>query len=171
MKKLFVLLLTALLATSSLYACGDSEGAASQDASATTSEEVKEAVVDVKALKEQVKTLTAAKDTTVRSDDDVYNDVGIDPATYSEGFWLIDSTITVETVAFFKANDAASAEAIKGLIDKYVKSVLNQQNNYNEENYYMAEKAKVGISGNYVYMVMSPNVDSVYAAIDAALKG
>ncbi len=160
MKRVFVLLLCAIMAIGCFCAC---------DSSDTPTETTVN--VDITALKDNVKTLTAAKDTTVRSADDVYNDVGINPETYTEGFWLIDASITVETVAFFKAKDADSATAIKEKIDKYVKSVLSQQDNYNEDNYYMAEKAKVGISGNYVYLVMSPNVDSVYGAVSAALKG
>ncbi len=162
MKKIFMLLLCALMALCCMASCnGDTATESSADP----------VVVDVNALKDSIKGLTAATDTTVRSADDVYNDTGINPETYTEGFWLIDSTITVETVAFFNAKDEAAATEIKGFMDKYVKSVLNQQNNYNEDNYYMAEKAKVGVSGNYVYLIMSPNVDSIYSAVSSALKG
>ncbi len=181
MKKIITLLLTAAITTASLTACtGDSENSESKPDSsvAVSAEESKDesteqsvAVLDVDALTEAIKKLTKATDTTVRSADDVYNDIGIDPASYEEGFWLIDATITVETVAVYKAKDADGAEAIKKLMDNYVKSVVNQQENYNVENYNMASTAKVAVSGSYAYMVMSPNVDAIAGAIDAAIKG
>ncbi len=165
MKKLFTILLTAIIAATALVACSEDKTPVDNSSVSAPAE------VDVKALETKAATLTKATDTTVRSADDVFNDIGIDPASFEEGFWLIDSTITVETVAFYKAKDAAGAEAIKKLLENYVKSVLNQQENYNVENYNMANTAKIAVIGNYAYMVMSPNVDSIVAEISNAIKG
>lgn len=174
MKKLFILSLAALLAVAPLSACtdaGEGESSAESASSVADSSVATPVAVDTAKLLESIKGLATAKETYVRSADDIFNDLGIDPETYTEGFQLKDSGITEETVAFFKAKDAAAATSIKDYLDKLVTHTLNTQDNYNEDNYYMAKNAVSKISGDYVYLVMSPSVDNIVAEIEKALKG
>lgn len=178
MKKFAVLMIAGALALSSLAACGGNEGdtqskvnsEASKVVSTEASVEESKAALDLDALSASLKTKLVATETLDKSADDLYNDTGIADTTYAEYFWFGEmSGLSSETVALFKANTEADASTIKGFLEGYVQSATNQMKDYNADNYDMLTKSVIKTSGLYVYMVISPNVDTIDGAIAAAL--
>lgn len=178
MKKFAVLMIACALALSSFAACGGNEGdtqsknesEASKVISTEASTEESKAPLNLSALSADLKTKLVATETLDKSSEDLFNDTGIADSTYENYFWFSEmSGLSSETVALFEAKTEADVATIKGFLDGYVQSVKNQMKDYNADNYDMATKAVIKTSGLYVYMVISPNVDTIDGAIASAL--
>lgn len=125
--------------------------------------------VDVDALKAQVVEAMEGASFEMPAEM-VYNDTGIDPASFEQGFWLCEETgVIAENVAFYVANSEEDANAIKDLLNNKLTSMQNQYKDYNEDNYNLTLNAVIGGNGVYVYLVISPNVDAVKDCIEAAI--
>ena len=178
MKKLVTLMIVGALALSSFAACGGNEGdnqskvdsEASKVESTEVSTEESKAAIDLSALAAELKTKTVATETLDKSSTDLYNDTGIADTTYASYFWFSEiSGLSSETVAMFEAKSDADLATIKGFLEGYLQSVKNTMKDYNADNYDMANKAVIKTSGLYAYMVISPNVTDIDAAIADAL--
>ncbi|MBQ3081102.1 MAG: DUF4358 domain-containing protein [Clostridia bacterium] len=174
MKKFAVLMIACALALSSFAACGGNEGDTQSknesEASKVISTEDSKAPLNLSALSADLKTKLVATETLDKSSEDLFNDTGIADSTYENYFWFSEmSGLSSETVALFEAKTEADVATIKGFLDGYVQSVKNQMKDYNADNYDMATKAVIKTSGLYVYMVISPNVDTIDGAIASAL--
>ncbi len=188
MKKFALIMIVGALALSSFAACGgnttDESKADSSKIESSVAEESKTEVststdtsadvsadeVDLTSLSTTLKTMITAEETLDKSGDDLYNDTGIAPETYANYFWFSEiSGLSSECVAVFEAKDAASLDSIKGFLDTYRQACENQMKDYNKDNYEMITKAVIKTVGNYAYIVISPNVTDISAAIDSAL--
>lgn len=202
MKKLLVILLAALMAVSAFTACGDKEEEGKTESTASKADESVSTPVadepesdDIEAEASEGKTEENSADATeggalsvdalksatgdMMADpyielpaEDVYNDTGINPETFAEGFWICENTgNSAETVAFYIANSEAEGEAIRGLLAGKLASLQNQYKDYNADNYSMTLDAETGGSGVYAYLVISPNKAGIVDAVKAAIEG
>lgn len=166
MKKFLSLVLVLVLSLSALCACGGSgddnsasEGASSVDAvlSCTVSE-----------LKDELFGLSSAgKDNMLESGEGaILDNTGIAKELYEEGFYASDvGGVSIETIMFFKAVDETAAASIKAKLEAKNAEYVAQSKNYNEDNYAMANNGVVEQRGVYVYMIISPKVSELAAAI------
>lgn len=162
MKKFFVLVLAFVCALTAFSACGDKEDSGT-DSSVSIERKTVTELKDVVAA-EMVSASFAM------TDDMVYDDSGIDPATFKEGFWLCDADmLSAEVVAVYMANSESDAENIRTLLSNKLASLTSQYKNYNADNYAMAQKAVVGGNGLYAYMIISPNVSELNKLVKGAL--
>lgn len=177
MKKVIVMLLAGALAISAFAACtgeetpsaskDDSSAVVSNDASTVASEEAK--TVDMNAVLEQIKADFKAEEKREISADDIYQETGIDPETYTSHFWLTEiSGLSSEKAVMFMAKDENAASAIKQKLDIVLQSETAQMKDYNADNYAMLQKAVVEQKGLYVYLLVSPNVDKFVATVNSA---
>ena len=104
-------------------------------------------------------------------DADRLADLGISADLFTEGRFMIpEDSAGVETVAFFTAKDAGSANKIKAALDTFVSDTRIDQKDYNADNYQVALDAVVKVEGVYVYLVMSPAKDAIIKVIEDNLK-
>lgn len=174
MKRTLTLTLALIIALMSFAACGgDSTDTGSTPEQSQPAEQSKAPVnLSLDAIKPDLVAMMAAEETFEVDADSVFNDTGINPSTYENGFWVIElSGLSAETIGFFKANSEADAQSIKTLLQGHLTSVTNQYKDYNADNYAMAQKAVIGSNGVYVYFVMSPNVDNIINTINSAFNG
>lgn len=190
MKKLFAILLASLMALTAFTACGgdtETDSSASDSVSESASESVSESesagessvseesatgTVDLEGAKAAIVALLSTTDVSETPANAVYDDTGINPEDYEIGFWVSESTgMSAETVAVYKAKDEAKGEAIRTLLQNKLTSMQSQYKDYPPiENYNMTLNAKIGGTGVYAYIVISPNVDAVASAIDGVLS-
>ncbi len=177
MKRIFALILAGLITTAAFTACGNGEESSSagessgSEVSSSVEESVNAPVFNADALKTTVCGLM--KDAYLEMPADaIYNDTGINPETFAEGFWVCEDTgNSAETVAVYKAISEEEGENIRTLLKNKLTSLQNQYKDYNADNYQMSLKAVVGGEGVYAYIVISPNVESINNAIKAAIAG
>lgn len=186
MKKLLVILLAFAL-TTSFAACGGNEEETSSvnDTTSTVSDvapESEEDVVSAEASLPEAEGGISAEDMKAAAEklmvdailempaDAIYNDTGINPESFAEGFWICEETgNSAETVAFYIAKSDAEGEEIRTLLSNKLTSLQNQYKDYNADNYQMTLDAVVGGSGVYAYMVISTKVADIKGAIEAVI--
>ena len=190
MKKYLALFLALMCVVTALAACGgegetkdntsskvnsspaESSLDNSEEASNTSNDNTSNGVadVDMTALQTELEGKMSVEETFAMIPEAIFNDVGIDPATFSEGFWLCDSNaLSAEVVAVYKANSEADGETIRGQLTTKLASLNSQYKDYNADNYAMTQSAVVGGTGVYAYMIISPNVSELDSAVKAAL--
>lgn len=166
--RFFSLALVLALSLSVLCSCGGgTEDSSSAEPSAT---ETASLSCSVSELKDELFALSAAgKDNMLESGEGaILDNTGISKALYEEGFYASDvGGVSIETLMFFKAVDEASATAIKEMLEAKNAEYVAQSKNYNEDNYEMANNGVVEQVGVYVYMIISPKVSEMTAAISA----
>lgn len=187
MKKIVILLLASALAVSALAACGGGDGETSgEETSVVSAAEsgaetsvVSESVssgesaaaneVDFSALAEKLAADFVTQERRLVSGDDVFQETGISPDSYTGFLWLADlSGLSSEKAVVFLAKDEAAAEDIKTRLDTVLQSETAQMKDYNAENYAMLQKAAAGREGLYVYLIISPNVDKLAETVTGA---
>lgn len=185
MKKLLVILL-AFAITTSFAACGGNEEEASSvnDTTSSVNESVVESEEDEKSAEASLPEAggISAEDMKAAAEklmvdailempaDAIYNDTGINPESFAEGFWICEETgNSAETVAFYIAKSDAEGEEIRTLLSNKLTSLQNQYKDYNADNYQMTLDAVVGGSGVYAYMVISTKVSDIKGAIEAVI--
>ena len=162
MKKTIALLLLSALVIGVFTACAGGGNPAS-------SSEVPVLNCTFPQLAEELKGLMVLENVFEKGATDVDTDAGIDPDFFEEGFWICDITIySAEMVAFYAAKDAAKAAEIKTKLESKLQSLRSQYENYPPpENKTMTENGVIEVKGTYVYMVISPNADTILNAIKA----
>ncbi|MBR6594289.1 MAG: DUF4358 domain-containing protein [Clostridia bacterium] len=185
MKKIFAILLAVLMALTALTACGGSDAESSSSASEAVSEtesvsdagsvsdaESTPVATDLNGAKAAITALLSTTDVSEMPANAIYDDTGINPEDFEIGYWICESTgMSVETVAVYKAKDEEKGAAIRTLLQNKLTSLQSQHKDYPPvENYNMTLAAKIGGNGVYAYMVISPNVDAVVAAINGVIS-
>ena len=188
MKRFALMMLVGAIALSSLASCSVNTTETSKDTSdkvdetsAVTSTEIstdknesktesKDEAINLIDLAAEIKGKLKATATLDKPTDELYNDTGIVDTTFNNYVWFSEmSGLSSEMVAIFDAKSEADLGTIKGFLEGYVQSVVNQMKDYNADNYDMATKAVIKTSGLYIYLVISPNVTEIDSLIAAKL--
>lgn len=92
------------------------------------------------------------------SEKDLKKHYGIDAADLKEFACGVNKTgVSQEEIIMIQANDADKAEQIAEKLNDHRTSKMNQQKNYNAEQYAIIEKSEVKTDGNYVSLFISEN--------------
>lgn len=96
---------------------------------------------------------------------------GIKGELYSSYVYLevSDTTNSYETIIIFNATSEDNGKTIKEKLDGYINGLKAQFSNYNATIVEMVNKSVVKAEGNKVYLIISPNVKDIEAAVKANL--
>ena len=78
--------------------------------------------------------------------------------------------LRADEVWLIEAKDEAAFGRIKALAEARLKAKAEETVSYNPEQYAVVEKAQLITEGNYVILLVSPDVDTLKAAVEAAWK-
>ena len=153
MKKILTLTLCALLVLS-LAACGGKEPAKSADLNALYD------------------TLTAAMPQMLPMDETtMLNFQGIEIADCVQAKVAICAEgLRADEVWLIEAKDEAALEKLQALAEDRLEAKAEETVSYNPEQYAVVQKAQVFTEGNYLFLLVSPDVDSLMAEAKAALQ-
>lgn len=158
-----VALLLTLLCLGSFVSCG---GDSDDPSAATTTEKSKDEnpqtprSIDVAALKDEIIADLQVTDSVDIAADlllDLYGIAAEDVAEAS-GYMTMDGVFPDEVI-MVKAVDDAAAGRIADALNRRLEEVKIQSENYDPENYALAQKCKVQSEGVYVVMFLSPHYD------------
>lgn len=153
MKRILAIILSALLLLS-LAACGGSGTAKSADLNALYD------------------TLTASMPQMLRMDETtMLNFQGIEIADCAQSAVAICAEgLRTDEIWLIEAKDEAALEKIKTLAEGRLKAKAEETVSYSPDQYAVVEKAKLLTEGNYLFLLVSPDVDTLAAAVEAALN-
>lgn len=153
MKRLLAMVLAALMVLG-MTACGGSEAAKSADVSAL------------------YETMTATLPQMLPMDETtMMNFLGIDAADCTQAAVAICAEgLRADEVWLIEAKDAEAFARIQSLAEARLKAKAEETVSYNPEQYAVVEKAQLLTEGNYLFLLVSPDVDTLKAAVEAALQ-
>ena len=153
MKKFLAIILSALLMLG-LTACGGSEGAKAADLNALYD------------------TLTADLPQMLPMDETtMLNFQGIEIADCIQARVAICAEgLRTDEIWLIEAKDEAALEKLKALAEARLQAKAEETVSYNPEQYAVVEKAQVFTEGNYLFLLVSPDVDALKATVEAALQ-
>lgn len=156
MKKAFTLILAAVLLLS-CAACGTKESAE------TT------APVDLNAIYEGYGEYLP--DMFLPDEDTMMNFLGIDTADCTQYVVAMCSEgMRVDEVWLIEAVDDAALERLTELAQTRIQAKADETESYAPDQYVIVQDAVVLTSGNYLALLISPDVDSMKAAFEAAVQ-
>ncbi len=95
---------------------------------------------------------------------------GIDFSAIDEYvFAMSEMSTSVETIAIFKSEDAASRENITASLEMFADGKRAEMENYLPEQFDIVDRSSVKTSGDYVYLVISDNAEAIEEIIAACL--
>lgn len=95
---------------------------------------------------------------------------GIDFSTIEDYIFVMSEMSTsVETVAIFKSEDAASRESVSAALQTFADGKRAEMENYLPEQFDIVDRSSVKTSGDYVYLVISENAEAIEEIIAACL--
>lgn len=153
MKKMMCLMLAVLLALG-MTACGGKEQAKSADLNAL-----------YETIAPNLPQMLPMDETTMM------NFLGIDAADCTQAAVAICAEgLRADEVWLIEAKDADAFARIKTLAEARLKAKAEETVSYNPEQYAVVEKAQLLTEGNYLFLLVSPDVDTLAAAVEAALQ-
>ncbi len=103
-------------------------------------------------------------------DDFISNYYGIDVSGLDDYlFSMSEAAISAETVAIVKTN-ADNKEEIRDALQKIIDDKSVEMENYLPDQFEIVSKSSVKEAGDYVYLVISENADTINGIIEAALQ-
>ena len=157
MKRIFALSL-ALLMIFGLAACGTEQNP--QEGA----KPVEMAVADIYA---QLNEKIAMPEMLVVDSDMIVNFCGIEESDRKSAVVAICAdSLKTDEIWVIEATDAAAAERIVDLAKARLKAKGDESITYSPEQYAVVEKAQLLQNGNYVILLVSPDVDSMVAALE-----
>lgn len=84
-------------------------------------------------------------------------------------FVMSELSTSVETVAIFKSADASSRENISAALQTFADGKRAEMENYLPEQFDIVDRSSVKTSGDYVYLVISENAETIEETIAACL--
>lgn len=85
---------------------------------------------------------------------------GIDVSILDDSvLYLSEDVMSPDTVIIIKSSNADTRSEIESLLKDYVDSKLVELEDYNPENYDIVKECEVKTSGDYVYLIITKNVD------------
>ena len=153
MKKIVSLLMVILMAVS-FAACSSGSDKADNDNQAVT--------VDLAAVKAQMMSELSPADPIDLQADSLLNLYGIAAEdTVSVACYTTMGGAFPEEVIMIEAKDADALSRIEEKMNSRVSEVKVQSQNYDAENYAIAQKCEVQKNGNYIAMFLSPEYDAL----------
>ena len=105
------------------------------------------------------------------SDDFISNYYGIDVNTLDEYvFSMSEIATSAETVVILKAKDGGSTGQLSTSLQTVIDQKKAETENYLPDQFQIVDKSSVQVSGNYVYLVISPHADSINPIIQAGIQ-
>lgn len=103
--------------------------------------------------------------------DYIYNYYGID-STHLEEFVFAEAQdgLKVDTVVLLKVNEDEDVDTVKESLNTVIEQKKNTMNNYIPEQYDIACNAVLESQGNFVYLIISADVENIKAVVDSYLK-
>lgn len=152
MKKILAIILCILVL--SLTACGGKEAAKSADLAALYD------------------TLTASMPQMLKMDETtMLNFQGIEAADCIQVQVAICAEgLRADEIWLIEAKDEAALEKIKALAEARIQAKDEETVSYNPEQNAVVQEAQVFTEGNYLFLLVSPDVDDLKAAVEAALQ-
>lgn len=152
MKKILALMLCILML--SLTACGGKESAKSADLNALYD------------------TLTADLPQMLPMDEEtMLNFQGIEIADCVQAKVAICAEgLRADEIWLIEAKDEAALEKLQALAEARIQAKGEETVSYNPEQYAVVQEAQVFTEGNYLFLLVSPDVDALKAEVEAALK-
>ena len=153
MKRLFALVLALTLALG-MTACGGEEAAKSADLNAL-----------YETMTPNLPQMLPMDETTMM------NFLGIDAADCTQAAVAICAEgLRADEVWLIEAKDADAFARLKALAEARLQAKAEETVSYNPEQYAVVEKAQLFSQGNYLFLLVSPDVDTLKAAVDAAFQ-
>lgn len=104
-------------------------------------------------------------------EDFISNYYGIDTKTLSEYvFSMSEDAAQAETIIIMKAQQSEDLEGLSNCLQTVVDEKKNEMENYIPEQFAIVEKSKVQTKGNYVWLVISENAESITDIIENSLS-
>ncbi len=102
--------------------------------------------------------------------DFIMNYYGIDVSTLDEYvFSMSEAAISAETVVILKAKDAAATDALRASLQTVIDQKRSEMENYLPDQFQIVDRSSVQVKGNYVYLVISEQADTISQIIQADL--
>ncbi len=156
MKKVFLLMCVVGLMIGLISGCGSSDSGLT-----ATTKEVYNSIVSSVELEPMFE----------NDDDYLYNYYGIDASLLEEYVFVeAQDGLKVETVVLLKVNEDSEVTSLRENLENIVSQRKGAMNNYIPEEYDIACNAVIDASGNFIYLVMSENVDEIVKIIDSYLE-
>lgn len=103
--------------------------------------------------------------------DYIYNLYGIDTALLDDFIFVeAEDGLKVDAVVLMKINEETDVEAVKESLNTVIEQKKSTMNNYIPEQYEIACNAVLESEGNFVYLVISKDVDQIKEVIDSYIK-
>ena len=94
------------------------------------------------------------------SDEFAVNLFGIDTTTLDDSvLYISEDVMSPDTVIILKSSSADTRAEAEELLKGYVESKLVELENYDPASYDIVKKSEVKTSGDYVYLIITANVD------------
>lgn len=154
MKKLFALLLTTALILG-LAACGAAEPEAKK--------------VDLNTVYAGYADLMP--DMFQPDADTMLNFLGIETADCTQAVvYICADGMRTDEVWLLEAKDAETLEKLKGLAEVRIQAKADETVSYAPDQYAVVQKAELLVNGNYLALLVSPEVDTMKAGFEAAFQ-
>lgn len=183
MKKRFLFLIASILVLSMLLAsCGSSDSEKAEDSAPaeTQNEETKAdrvensegkipAGYDLESLYASLMDCYDEKPSMITLDSELLADFyGITPDTYSQAvIYFSETGIDADEIWLIEAIDEENAADIAALANQNLANKIASFENYLPDEYEIAKEGKVITTGNYVLLLVSPEVDAMQSYIDS----
>lgn len=170
MKKLLCVLL-AVTAACVLSACSDSENNNNTNTVKNSNISSVSEETDLAALKSKMISELSVKDSIDLDSESLLSLYGIAAEDIEESacYTTMDGVFP-EEVVMIKAKDSEAVKRITEKLNTRVEDVKVQSQNYDAENYALAQKCSVISRGNYVAMFLSPHYDELVKLFNEGVK-
>lgn len=78
--------------------------------------------------------------------------------------------LRTDEIWLIEAKDEAALEKLQALAEARIQAKAEETVSYSPDQYAVVEKAQLFTEGNYLFLLVSPDVDSLKAAVEAALQ-
>ncbi len=170
MKRLLTLLTAAALLLS-LAACGNQSGSSGTGSSAGSQSGGGSGAVDIAGLKDTIISDLSIQDPMDLPAEQLGELYGIDAADVADSACFITMGGTFpDEIVMVEAADADAAARISEKLEARLDEVKTQSQNYDEENYALAQACRVMESGNTLALFLSPQHEAMENLFEEAAK-
>lgn len=153
MKKIISLILVGIMMTTMLVACGNDESQGNDDVSLE---------VDVDKVADEILTVMNFEDDMIVFDNKkleyYYSSIDLSDLVKYKVYYA-SSSAKAEEIAVFEAIDEDAASRIKAAAEERNSDLLFGFEDYEPEEYSVAENAYIAVKGKYIFYIVGKNVD------------
>lgn len=140
---------------------GDETGDSADGNEAADGEDAAETVKSCEEIYEEIAAAVELQSPMIVPEDFVAN-YGIDFSTVDDYIFVMSEFSTsAETIAIFKSGDEAARESITDALQMFADGKRAEMENYLPEQFDIVDQSSVKTSGEYVYLVISENAQSI----------